>query len=149
MPSFGPLVDASAIKEPNVVVADVRWALGSGADRAGYEAGHIPGAVFVDLDRDLSGVGGGRHPLPAPSAFAEAMSRLGIGDDTPVIAYDDSAGSIAARLWWMLSVLDHPAAVLDGGLQSWTGPLQSGPTSPVQPATFTERPWPAEALVDA
>jgi thiosulfate/3-mercaptopyruvate sulfurtransferase len=149
MPSFGPLVNASAIGEPNVVVADVRWALGSGADRAGYEAGHIPGAVFVDLDRDLSGVGGGRHPLPTPAAFAAAMSRLGIGDDTPVIAYDDTAGSIAARLWWMLSVLDHPVALLDGGLQAWSGPLESGPATARPPDVFTEKPWPAEALVDA
>jgi thiosulfate/3-mercaptopyruvate sulfurtransferase len=112
---------------PQVRVADVRWYMGQpGAGRAAYEAGHIPGAFFVDVDTDLadpSGFGApGRHPLPAPGAFAQRMAELGIRDDDFVVAYDDAGGSIAARLWWMLDALGHRGgvAVLDGGLPAWT-----------------------------
>src|SRR3954470_3440573 len=84
-----------------VVLADVRWDLGGRSGRAAYDAGHLPGAVFVDLDRWLSRPGGpaeGRHPLPHPEVFATGMSRLGIADDATVVAYDDQGGVIAARL---------------------------------------------------
>ncbi len=153
-PSFvvpGPLVDAPwlAAHLDEVLVADVRWSLGGGADRAGYAAGHLPGAVFVDLDADLaapSSPEGGRHPLPTPEAFADAMGRLGIGDDAPVVAYDDAGGSIAARLWWMLDAIGHRAAVLDGGLAAWTGPLEAGPVTP-HGARFTSRLWPEDRFV--
>src|SRR5688500_15987594 len=99
----GPVVDAGWLAEhlndPELVVADVRWGLGApGKGRSAYESGHIPGAVFVDLDADLAAPPGrhGRHPLPASAAFAAAMSGKGIGDDTVVVAYDDANGSVAA-----------------------------------------------------
>jgi thiosulfate/3-mercaptopyruvate sulfurtransferase len=122
-------------------VADVRWYLKQpGAGRAAYEAGHIPGAIFIDLDEDLSdpeGLGApGRHPLPTPAVFAQRMSGLGIGSNHFVVAYDDAGGTIAARLWWMLDNLGHKGgvAVLDGGIGAWTAaghPLsQSVPNYP-------------------
>jgi thiosulfate/3-mercaptopyruvate sulfurtransferase len=108
-------------------VADVRWYLTKpGAGRAAYDAGHIPGAIFVDLDADLSDRNGygapGRHPLPSVDAFRERMESLGIGSDALVVAYDDVGGGIAARLWWMLDNLGHRGGVvvLDGGIKAWT-----------------------------
>ncbi|MGH8909962.1 MAG: sulfurtransferase [Egibacteraceae bacterium] len=150
----GPLVSAEwlAAHLGEVVVADVRWYLDGRSGREAYLAAHIPGAVFVDVDRDLAdppSPARGRHPLPDPHAFARAMGALGIGDGDPVVAYDDAGGSVAARLWWMLDVLGHPAAVLDGGLGSWTGGLQAGEPADRPPARFTARPWPAARLVEA
>jgi thiosulfate/3-mercaptopyruvate sulfurtransferase len=132
-----------------VVLADVRWYLDGRSGRAAYEAGHIPGAVFVSLEDDLAAPAGdasrGRHPLPTPEAFAAAMGALGIGDGDTVIACDDDGGAIAARMAWMLRVTGHDAAVLDGGVQAWDGPLATGSeTRP--PATFAARPWPGERL---
>jgi thiosulfate/3-mercaptopyruvate sulfurtransferase len=151
----GPLVDAAWLGEhagdPGVVVADARW-YPDGSGRSKYEAGHIPGAVFVDVDRDLSApktASTGRHPLPSPEAFAAAMSRLGIGDDDLVVAYDDAGGANASRLWWMLDVTGHAAVVLDGGQAAWGGPLDAGPSPPRPVAVFTARPWPPEAVADA
>ena len=149
-----PLVDATwlgdHLEEPGLVVADVRWIPGgAAADVVGaFSAGHIPGAVLLDVDRDLAAPAGtgGRHPLPTPEAFAEAMSRAGIGDGTRVVAMDDAGGSLAARLWWMLDVLNHPVAVLDGGLQAWTGARARGSEDPL-PSRFGVRPWPAAAVV--
>ncbi len=103
-------------------VCDVRWYLGKpDAGRAAYLQGHVPGAVHVDLDRDLAGAdGGGRHPLPEPGAFAARMAAMGIGSRHDVVAYDDVGGTIAARLWWMLDNLGHRrVAILDGGLAAW------------------------------
>jgi thiosulfate/3-mercaptopyruvate sulfurtransferase len=149
----GPLVSADWLSGhlDDVVVADVRWYLDGRSGRAAYDAGHLPGAVFVDLDVDLAdppSVSGGRHPLPTPERFAASLSRLGIGDGVPVVAYDDAGGSVAARLWWMLWVLDHPAAVLDGGISAWTGPLSTRPAAAV-PAELTPRPWPPDRLASA
>lgn len=133
-----------------VVVADVRWSLDGSEGEHTYRAGHLPGAVYVDLDRDLAappGGGRGRHPLPDPEPFAQALGARGIGEDVPVVAYDTLAGAVAGRLVWMLRVLGQPAAVLDGGLAAWDGPLESGPvTRP--PATRTARAWPADGLAD-
>lgn len=88
-----------------------------------YAKGHIPGAIFLNLDRDLSGEKNGRngrHPLPDPSVFAARMSACGVGPDTQVVAYDNEGGVFAARLWWMLRWLGHDkAAILDGGLAAW------------------------------
>lgn len=143
---------SSNLDRPDLVVADVRWYIDGRSGEAAYDAGHIPGAVFVNLDADLSGspeVGPGRHPLPTPERFAEAMGNLGIGDDTVVVAYDDSGGSIAARLWWMLTVTGHRAAVLDGGISAWTGTLTNELAQPVAPTAFTPTPWPMNEIVDA
>ena len=149
MPPFGPLVDAAWLSDhiDEVVVADVRWYLDGRSGRAAYEAGHLPGAVFVDLDTVLAaraGHGPGRHPLPDLDVFAAAMGALGIGDDTGVVAYDDASGSVAARLWWMLRATGHEVAVLDGGIQAWTGPIESGPGRAPAPRAFTTaaRSWP-------
>ena len=131
-----------------VVLADVRWYLDGRPGRDAYGTGHLPGAVFVDLDRWLAAAASpeeGRHPLPDPAVFAAGMARLGIADGTTVVAYDDAGGTVAARLVWMLRVTGHPAALLDGGLQAYDGPLeQAAPDRP--PAVFTPRPWPADRL---
>jgi thiosulfate/3-mercaptopyruvate sulfurtransferase len=109
-------------RDARLRLCDVRWYLGKpGAGRAAYDAGHLPGAVFIDLDGDLAGPGGGRHPLPDPADFARRMGALGIGRQHQVVAYDDAGGGVAARLWWMLDDLGHPdVSVLDGGIQAWT-----------------------------
>ena len=110
------------IGDPAVVPADVRWWLADpGKGRRDYEAAHLPGAVFVDVDSDLvAPTGPGRHPLPLPADFARRMETLGIGDDSEVVAYDDAGGSVAARLWWMLEDLGHSQVrVLDGGIGAW------------------------------
>jgi thiosulfate/3-mercaptopyruvate sulfurtransferase len=154
----GPLVSGGwlAAHLGEVRVADVRWYLDGRSGRAAYEAGHIPTAVWVDLDHDLAGdprigelaaPGHGRHPLPDPERFAAALGRLGLDATTPVVAYDDASGSIAARLWWMLKTLGQPVAVLDGGLAAWSGPLVSGTETP-QPVHRDPCPWPAESVVD-
>lgn len=132
----------------SLVVADVRWYLDGRSSRAAYESGHIDGAVFVDMDTDLSDhsqpAGFGRHPLPSPEQFAAAMSRLGIGDSTPVVAYDDTGGATAGRLVVMLRSLGRSAALLDGGLRAWSGPLASGAPTALGAAVFSVRPWPPE-----
>ena len=148
-PVVAPVVDARWLAgRDDVVLADVRWYLDGRSGREAYDAGHLPGAVFVDLDRWLTGPGGpteGRHPLPDPTAFAHAMASLGIGEHDVVVAYDDVGGTVAARLVWLLRTIGHRAALLDGGLRTWSGPLTTAvPTRP--PAVFQPRPWPAEAL---
>jgi thiosulfate/3-mercaptopyruvate sulfurtransferase len=134
----------------DLVLADVRWYLGGRSGRDAFAGGHLPGAIFVDLDQSLSGDAGGgrgRHPLPSPEGFAAAMSQLGIGDRTVVVAYDDQGGVIAARLVWMLRATGHDAALLDGGLPAYRGPLTTEVRT-VAPAHFTARPWPLELLAD-
>ena len=133
-----------------VVLADVRWYLDGRSGREEYEKGHLPGAVFVDLDAwlaDSPSPERGRHPLPSPERVARGMASCGIGSDATVIAYDDAGGVIAARLVWMLRALGHNAALLDGGLRAYVGPLESGASSP-QPANFELRPWPHNRLAD-
>ena len=117
-----------------LAVVDCRFDLMKpAAGRQAYLAGHIPGARYADLNLDLSAPVGprtGRHPLPAPDAFAQSLDNLGIGNDSQVVVYDEGNGSIAARLWWMLRWAGHGAvAVLDGGFKAWTragAELQSG-----------------------
>src|SRR5271167_3627736 len=126
---------------PGTVIADVRWYLDGRDGRDAYRSGHLPGAIFVDLDRDLSrppSAGEGRHPLPSPESFAAAMSRLGIDNSSIVVAYDDARGTVAARLVFLLRVLGCSAALLDGGIQAWQGPLESGEADN-RPATFRAR----------
>jgi thiosulfate/3-mercaptopyruvate sulfurtransferase len=144
-----PLIDVDAlaaeIAAGAVRVADVRWYLATpGRGRAEYAAGHLPGAVFVDLATDLAGPEGpGRHPLPARDVFAGTMGRLGFSDGDLIVAYDDASGSVAARLWWMLRDIGHDrVAVLDGGIQAWTAsgrPLETDPPERVA-TTMTVRP---------
>jgi thiosulfate/3-mercaptopyruvate sulfurtransferase len=116
---------AARSDDPDWVVVDVRFSLADPeAGRAAYETGHIPGAVFADLNRDLAdppGGGRGRHPLPPPEAAARTFGGLGIGTGVQVVAYDESDGMYASRLWWMLRHAGHDAAaVLDGGFAKWT-----------------------------
>lgn len=92
--------------------------------RKAYAAGHMPGARYAHLEEDLSGTiepgRTGRHPLPDPERLAERLRQWGVGRQTPVVAYDDSAGAIAARLWWLLRWLGHEnVAVVDGGYRAW------------------------------
>ena len=137
-----PLISAEALAarrdDASVRIADVRWYLGKpGAGREAYDAGHIPGAVFVDVDSVLTArEGPGRHPLPSPSAFASGLAGLGIGDEHHVVAYDDVGGWVAARLWWMLDDLGHSGvSVLDGGFGAWVeAGLPVSTDEPVYPA---------------
>jgi thiosulfate/3-mercaptopyruvate sulfurtransferase len=121
---------------------DCRWELGRPErGRELYLAGHIPGAVFLDAERDLSAPpveGGARHPLPSAEAFAAAAARAGIGPGVLVVAY--GAGGGAERLWWLLRHFGHEdVGVLAGGLDAWTGPLATGDEA-VDPASFEPRP---------
>jgi len=118
---------------------DCRWELGNpGRGRELYLAGHIPGAAFLDVERDLSAPPGpgGRHPLPAAEDFAAAVSRAGIGPGVFVVAYGSMGG--AERLWWLLRHFGHDdCAVLE--LDAWQGPLRAGEEE-IEPATFVPRP---------
>ncbi|MEW2080895.1 sulfurtransferase [Streptomyces sp. NPDC005283] len=132
------------------VLLDVRWQLGGPHGRPAFEAGHIPGAVFVDLDAELAGPpgAGGRHPLPEPDAFGAVMRRAGVSPGAPVVAYDGGQGWAAARAWWLLRWTGHEdVRVLDGGLAAWTGPLETGIPSPEE-GTFAPKPG-ALPLLDA
>jgi thiosulfate/3-mercaptopyruvate sulfurtransferase len=148
-----PVVDLEWVlaRRDRVVLADVRSYLDGRSGRAAYRLGHLPGAVFVDLDHDLAAHGApaaeGRHPLPDPSLFARAMAALGIGDEDLVVGYDDAGGVMAARLVWMLRATGHQAALLDGGIGAYDGELEVQPADR-PPATFTARPWPADGLAD-
>lgn len=151
-----PVISADSLPD-NAVLADVRWYLDGRDGRAAYELGHLPGAIWVDLENDLTRhdlpASEGRHPLPSPTAFAAAMSSLGIGDDSVVIAYDDTGGVTAGRLVVMLRMLGRSAALLDGGLGAWIAdgrPVASGSgSSGVTPARFTVADWPAARLASA
>ena len=134
-----------------VKLVDVRWYLDGRSGRATYEAGHIPGAVYIELNEALSDPpteAEGRHPLPSPERFAAGLGGVGISAEDTVVGYDDAGGVIAARLVWMLRILGQSAALLDGGLAAWSGPLQTGPPAGGPEVRVTPRPWPAERLVD-
>jgi thiosulfate/3-mercaptopyruvate sulfurtransferase len=123
---------------------DCRWELGKPErGRELYLHGHIPGASFLDVERELSappgGAEGGRHPLPAAEDFARVAGRAGIGPGVLVIAYDQGMSGGAARLWWLLRHFGHEdVAVLDGGIDAWIGPLASGEEQ-VEAAEFSVR----------
>ena len=135
--------DLAARRAP--VLLDVRWRLGGPPGIDSYHEGHLPGAVFVDLDRDLAGPpgAGGRHPLPDPAAFQAAMRAAGVRQDQAVVVYDERDATAAARAWWLLRYFGHEhVRVLDGGYQAW---LAAGlPVSRAEPAgepgDFTARP---------
>lgn len=119
---------ATRIDDPQWVVVDCRHDLMNlAAGREGYAIGHLPHAVFADIEtvlsgakRGIDGVFLGRHPLPEKEALADALRSFGIGDDMQVVAYDAHGGMFAARLWWLLRWLGHEAvAVLDGGMAAW------------------------------
>ena len=139
---------AARLGAPEIVVVDLRHDLGQpdAWGEAQYQAGHVPGAVFAHLDRDLSAPktgSNGRHPLPSPAVCAALFGRLGIGAGTQVVAYDQGSGAYASRLWWMLRWLGHEAAaVLDGGFDRWTreGRPVTAEVPVPRPATFTTRP---------
>lgn len=144
MGSIHPLIshDVLARRLDDVVVCDLRWSLTDpDHGRATYEEGHIPGAVFVDLDVDLAAPPGirGRHPLPSVDEFAETLGRLGVGLLDEVVVYDDMGGAVAARMWWMLRSIDHRRSrLLDGGYQIWRDaghPIETGSVSPT-PTTY-------------
>jgi thiosulfate/3-mercaptopyruvate sulfurtransferase len=124
---------------------DVRWRLGGPPGIDSYRAGHLPSAVFTDLDHDLAGPPGpgGRHPLPAAGAFQAAMRRAGVSDGRPVVTYDDGDMAPAARAWWLLRYFGHgDVRALDGGLPAWQAagqPLTTAEAAP-DPGDFTARP---------
>jgi thiosulfate/3-mercaptopyruvate sulfurtransferase len=131
MNARGPLIDVDELSTeiPTVtdrpVVLDVRWRLAGPPPAKLYAAGHLPGAIGVDLDRDLAGPVGdgrrGRHPLPDPQALQATLRRWGINTDSTVVAYDDADGTSAARAWWLLRWAGIDSVrVLDGGLAAWT-----------------------------
>jgi thiosulfate/3-mercaptopyruvate sulfurtransferase len=138
-----PLIEVEELADRlgEVDVVDIRWALTDpNHGRATYAEGHVPGAVFADLDSDLSGPPGpGRHPLPTVAEFAATLGRLGIGPDDEVVAYDDVGGTVAARLWWMLRSIGHTGSrLLNGGYGAWVAaghPVETGHRAP-EPATY-------------
>ena len=146
---------AAHLIDPDWRIFDCRHDLKqTGYGLAAYRRGHIPGALFLHLDRDLSGpVDGkhGRHPLPDPAVFGEKMSQCGVSASTQVVAYDNEGGIFASRLWWLLRWLGHErVAVLDGGLAGWKRailPLEDR-LPEVAPARFQARPG-ADGPVDA
>ena len=147
-----PFVDWSwcAGNPGKFVLVDTRWYLDGSSGKDAYDAGHIPGAVFVDLDQCLSGPASkdaGRNPLPDPEVFARGMREAGINDSDTVIAYDDAGGVIAARIVWMLRATGHTAAILDGGIASYPGELATN--TPQRPeGDFPARVWPRNLLAD-
>jgi thiosulfate/3-mercaptopyruvate sulfurtransferase len=152
---ISPFVDVEWCRanRPEIRLADVRFYLDGRSGREAYEAGHIPGAIFIDMDETLSAphddLTVGRHPLPTPQRFADGLSNAGISDSDTVIAYDDAGGVIAARLVWMLRATGHEAALLDGGLRSWApDELEVGPAPPAPRREFTPVPFPTEQIVN-
>lgn len=134
-----------------VRVVDVRYYLDGRSGREAFEAGHIPGAVFVSMDDVLSSPASpeaGRHPMPTPEVFAAGLGAAGIGDADVVVAYDDLRGMVAGRLVWMLRIIGRSAAVLDGGLDAWPGRLATGASDPA-PIERAVVSWPADAVVTA
>lgn len=137
----GPLVSAddllSSLDSPNApVLLDVRWRLGGPPGRQDYAEGHLPGAVYLDLDADLAAAPGegGRHPLPAAEDLQRVLREAGVRAGRPVVAYDSDNGSIAARVWWLLRWVGHDdVAILDGGYAAWVAAGHPVTTDEVTP----------------
>src|SRR5436190_8011836 len=148
---------AARLNDPNFIIVDCRFKLDDVAWGEGqWQAGHIPGAAYAHLDRDLSGPKtgtNGRHPLPAVAVLADTFGRLGVTSGKQVVAYDQNNGMYASRLWWLLRWLGHDAvAVLDGGLAKWMAegrPTGSG-AERREPRAFSGSPRAGMAIgVDA
>ena len=127
------------------LLLDIRWSLGGPSGLGDYRRGHIPGAQFVDLDFELSAPPGpGRHPLPGAAGFQTAMRRHGVSSGRPVVVYDASTGTSAARAWWLLRYFGHPdVALLDGGFAAWTAsdlPVAEGDEQAAQEGDFVATP---------
>ncbi len=153
MSSFGPLVSADWLLDnlDAVHIFDSRAYSDERSAVDAFASGHITGAVFVDLDADLSSPAspaGGRRPFPTADDFAAVMGRLGYDGSKPAVIYDDVSGGMAARLWFMLTLIGCEAAVLDGGIFAWDGPTSTDSTPPIS-VSFAPRPWPDERLVSA
>ena len=150
-PAYWQKPDGLADAATAPTLLDVRWRLGGPPGIDLYLAGHIPGAVFVDLDRDLAAPPGpgGRHPMPEAADFEAVMRRAGVRDDRPVVVYDDADSTAAARAWWLLRYFGHASVrVLNGGYRAWTAmghPAEAG-QSAASPGTFTARPGHMELL---
>lgn len=135
-----------------VTVLEVRWALDGSKDRSTFDAGHVPGSRYIDMNTDLASHASpdqGRHPLPEPETFAAALRRAGIHPGTRILALDDDNGSQASRLVWMLRSLGQPASLLSGGLAAWKaagGEVVSGPSEDPHDGTIAARPWPTTAI---
>ncbi len=154
-----PLITANQLEEiinsgENVLVCDCRFDLVDPfIGKKSYEEGHIPGAIYVNLDLDLSGETTGknwRHPLPTPEAWAKTKTRLVIDPNTLVVAYDNQGSVYASRLWWMLKATGHAKVqVLDGGLDAWNGPIGTMPRQPTPSKTAIQAmPYVGLVLVD-
>jgi thiosulfate/3-mercaptopyruvate sulfurtransferase len=146
-PQDSPLITATALRAAlgSVTLLDVRYRTTGPAGPEEFARGHVPGAVYVDLDLDLAGPPGerGRHPLPEPFRFVNAMRAVGVRNDRPVVTYDDWGGRAAARCWWLLRYYGHTEVrVLDGGWAAWQGaggPVETD-TGPAEEGDFTGAP---------
>ncbi len=148
---------AEHLADEDLVVCDVRWRGGDARTaRQAFEEAHIPGSIYLDLETDLADVPedprlGGRHPLPAPEAFCEALAAHGVGQGTRVVCVDDMGGAIAARLWWMLHWIGHEAcAVLDGGIARWQAEgreIERGPAIAGSPSQTPITPNPNPDMI--
>jgi thiosulfate/3-mercaptopyruvate sulfurtransferase len=155
-----PLITPNQLEElvntgADILICDCRFDLTHPqAGRDAYNAGHILGAIYIDLDRDLSATktgSNGRHPLPSPQVWADTRQRLGIDPKTTVIAYDNHGSVYASRLWWMLKASGHAhVQVLDGGLSAWNGSIGTIPpvVAPLKTAIEPQE-WAGSVTVNA
>ena len=160
LPAARPLISVPELagllnSERPPALLDVRWRLGGPAGIEFYQAAHLPGAVFIDLDSALAGPpgsgAGGRHPLPERGVFEAAMRAAGLNEGQLAVAYDDAGATIAARLWWLLRYFGHDrVAVLDGGLAAWTAAGQPVTTDAPRPerGSFTAGPGGGMPVLD-
>jgi thiosulfate/3-mercaptopyruvate sulfurtransferase len=163
MRHFTTLIDANTLfqqlSRDDLVVFDCRFDLGNVQwGEAGYASAHLPGALYLHLDRDLSGPitpGSGRHPLPDAERLASRLGKLGVGRDSQVIAYDQGNGAHAARLWWLARWIGiRHVAVLDGGIAAWREaglPLETSVREPRPQELAVELDadaWVSTAVVD-
>ena len=153
-----PLIDVATLAaragDPRLRIVDLRWSLGGTPQAEKYERGHLPGAALVSMEGELSrpGHGPGRHPLPPAADFAALLARIGVGEQTEVVVYDDATGASAARFWFMLRLHGHPRArVLDGGFAAWLQaglPLEAGAGEPPASAPLRQLSRAEALLID-